>query len=309
MTLVTRRRMISLVAAFAGAPRAAFAAEPARWRGVVLGGLASLDVYGPAGLVGEVIREAVAEARRLERIFSLYDVDSDVARLNAQGVLVAPPPELLDLLECSAWARRGTAGVFDPTVQPLWELYYRHFAQPQADPEGPSAAARAAALARVGFDKVSWSRDRIALASGTKLTFNGVAQGYLSDRVALALKARGFDSCMIDMGEPRVLGAKPDGSAWRIGVGEGSGFRRIEIRDGAVATTRPSAYVFGTGKATHLFHPVAGASPSAVRSISVAAPDATTADALSTGLALHEPQRIAELIAAIPQARIVALET
>src|SRR3546814_1991166 len=36
---------------------------------------------------------------------------------------------------------RLTDGAFDPSVQPLWQLYAGHFLQPDADPAGPDAAA------------------------------------------------------------------------------------------------------------------------------------------------------------------------
>lgn len=309
MTIVSRRRVLSIVASCAAFSRGATAGAPHRWRGVVMGGLASLELHhADSAMAALAARDAIAEARRLERIFSLYDPDSHLSRLNAKGFLLAPPHELLDILDRSAWARAQTAGAFDPTVQPLWDMYARHFKRPDADPAGPAQSERERALALVGLDRVAWSKDRILLQPGMKLTFNGIAQGFLSDRVAELLKARGFASCLVDMGEPRAVAPKPDGSAWRIGVGEGSRFRVLEVKSGAVATTRASAYIFGAGVATHLFDPATGRSPEGPRGISIAARDATSADALSTGLAIHRPQRIADLIADIDGANIVDLE-
>ena len=49
----------------------------------------------------------------------------------------------------------ATGGAFDVTVQPLWDLYARHFADPAADPAGPSDAALAATLMRVDWRAVN----------------------------------------------------------------------------------------------------------------------------------------------------------
>ena len=86
------------------------------------------------------IERALAEVRRLERIFSLYQEESALVALNRRGVLEAPPSELVELLtECRNYAEL-TDGAFDPTVQPLWRLFAAHFSHAEADPGGPSAS-------------------------------------------------------------------------------------------------------------------------------------------------------------------------
>ena len=104
--------------------------------------------------------------RRLEGIFSLYREDSALSRLNRQGYLDDPPADLLQLLSVSLRYGRLTGGAFDPTVQPLWQLYAGHFSQPGADPAGPSAQAVARALDRVSREDVALDSGRIALERG-----------------------------------------------------------------------------------------------------------------------------------------------
>ena len=127
---------------------------------------------------------ALAEVRRLERIFSLYREDSALVALNARGALEAPPPELVELLtECRKYAEL-TEGAFDPTVQPLWQLFAAHFSQAGADPAGPPQAAIDDALDRVGHQHLVFDRNRVVFARrGMGLTLNGIAQGYITDRV------------------------------------------------------------------------------------------------------------------------------
>ena len=65
------------------------------------------------------------ELARLEAIFSLYDPNSQLSRLNAEGQLAAPAPELLEVLSLSGSLNDSTGGVFNPAVQPLWQAHAR----------------------------------------------------------------------------------------------------------------------------------------------------------------------------------------
>lgn len=114
---------------------------------------------------------------RLESIFSLFRPESALSELNRTGVLAAPPSEMVELLElCRSFHGLGD-GHFDPTIQPLWLLHARHFSRDDADPAGPSARDLRKALALVGFDKVSFDANRIALGQrGMALTLNGIAR-------------------------------------------------------------------------------------------------------------------------------------
>jgi thiamine biosynthesis lipoprotein len=88
---------------------------------------------------------------RLERLFSLYQDDSALVELNQRSVLNYPAPELVELLRLSQQYAALTDGAFDPTVQPLWDLYAAHFSREQPDPNGPSELEVHAAIARVGL--------------------------------------------------------------------------------------------------------------------------------------------------------------
>ena len=70
-----------------------------RWQGIALGADASLQLYHPdAAEAARLIADSLAEVRRLERIFSLYDQGSTLCRLNRAGELADPPQELVELL-------------------------------------------------------------------------------------------------------------------------------------------------------------------------------------------------------------------
>lgn len=298
---LTRRRALGLVAAAAGLPlvlRAGRAtAEVVAWRGRALGAPASLVLHHPDRRAAErLIAGCVAELDRLEGVLSLYRPDSALSALNRAGALASPPPELVAILKDCRRFHALTAGAFDPTVQPLWRLYARHF-QSGGGEGGPSAAAIADARARVGLDAVRASAARIALTRpGMALTLNGIAQGWITDRIVDRLRAAGVTSTLVDMGEIRGLGR------WRVGVSGTD--ETLVLTDGAVATSAPAGFAFDpAGRFTHLIDPRTGATPARFARVTVTAPTAAAADALSTALALEDA---APALAGVSVARVAA---
>jgi FAD:protein FMN transferase len=304
---IASRRLIGISAAAAGlalltpgtASMATAGAMAVTWRGVVLGAAGTIVVHHPDRAAAErLVARALDEIRRLEGLFSLYREDSALVRLNRQGALEAPPADMVRLLaDCSRYAEL-TDGAFDPTVQPLWRLYFDHFAQPGADPNGPPAEALSAALERVGHKHVLVSRDRVAIRKrGVRLTLNGIAQGYITDRVVELLRDGGIERTVADLGEIRVLGTRPDGRPWRVGLADpddpGRARETLELVDRAVATSGGYGMTFDrAGRFSHIIDPRTGISPQLYRSVSVVASDATTADALSTAFSLLPPAAI-----------------
>ena len=317
---LTRRRMIVIAASAAGSAwlasgRFAQANGPVRWQGSALGAQVSIEIHHPDRTEAEgLVERCVLEVRRLEQQFSLYRTDSAICALNRTGILVAPAAEMVALLTASLSFAEQTGGAFDPTVQPLWQLYADHFAAEYPDPDGPPPDRVSVALAKVGHRGLLVGADRIALVRrGAAITLNGIAQGYATDRVVGMLRQAGLSTTLVNMGEIRAIGARPDGTAWRVGLSEpdrtGTLTETIDLVDRAVATTAGVGFRFdATGRFTHLFDPATGRSPSLYRSVSVIAPTATEADALSTAFSMMPAARIRDLVSLRPdvQARIVA---
>ena len=304
-TPMPRRRFIRISAAVPGLallplprrPGGVSAAEAGRqlriWRGAALGADAMMQLHHPDPIAADrLIAQCLTEVGRLERIFSLYRPDSAISQLNRAGRLDDPPIELVELLSQSAQFSRVTGGAFDVTVQPLWDLYAAHFSAPGADPFGPPPAKIATALRQVGAAGVEVDPSRIRFTKpGMRITLNGIAQGTITDRVVALLRAEGIDRSLVDMGEIRAIGPRPDGTPWRVGLRDPAAPEHtagaITIANEAVATSGG----YGTpldpaGQFNHIFNPATGATSTAYRSVSVVAATATMADALATGFCL-----------------------
>lgn len=278
--ILNRRRFLTISAAAAGLAASGARAAPARiWTGVALGARASIRLDHPEAEA--IAARAAAEISRLEAIFSLYRADSALSRLNADAVLASPPAELLECLTLAGAVHRASGGAFDPTVQPLWALW----AERASAGSRPTGAELAAARGPGGWDGLSLDADEIAMAPGMGLTLNGIAQGYIADRVAALLEAEGLTDILIDTGEHRALGQMPGGGGWPVRLAQGGS---VALRDRALATSAPLGTVFdGEGRYGHILDPRTGEPAAPVwRAVSITAPSAALADALSTAACL-----------------------
>ncbi|MFN3547069.1 MAG: FAD:protein FMN transferase [Mesorhizobium sp.] len=298
MSSLTRRRFIAIAAAALAAGPAL--AEPARrWTGVALGARASITLTHPDAAA--IVAAVRTEIDRLEDVFSLYRTGSALSRLNRDGALEAPPFELVECLGIAGAVHAATGGAFDPTVQPLWAVH----SQAHAAGSSPDAAALSAAQRLVGWPGITVSASRIGFPRhGMALTLNGIAQGYVADRVARLLQARGLRDILIDTGEFRALGGMPDGGDWPVGLEQGG---KVGLRDRALATSAPLGTTFDPeGRVGHILDPRTGLpAPASDRSVSVTAPTAALADALSTGLCLLDEHDAAKAVGHFRDCRVV----
>ncbi len=293
--MLTRRRFIAISAALA--PSLALADTRLHVEtGVALGANVTLRLDHPEA--PRLATLAMAEIRRLEAIFSLYLPDSALCRLNRDGTLADPPFDLLDCLTLSGAVHRASGGRFDPTVQPLWQAEARALERgiPLSD------ADRRVLQDRIGWAGVTLSPAALTLRPGMALTLNGIAQGYIADRVADLLAGHGLTRALIDTGE---LVALPEG-AWPVRLASGGS---LSLRNRALATSSPLGMTFGgDGRTSHILDPMT-LRPVVPRwrSVCVSAPRAALADALSTALCLTATRAEADsLCAGFPGARIEA---
>ena len=133
-TAVSRRRAMTIVGAVAGLPflgaNDLSRGEPLlhQWTGTSLGSPSQLLLYHhDRAAAARIAGECAAEIDRLERIFALYQTDSEIARLNRDGRVELPSLDLLTVLSRCQTLSALSRGAFDMTVQPLWTLYAATF--------------------------------------------------------------------------------------------------------------------------------------------------------------------------------------
>lgn len=293
MTALSRRRFLIISAACAATPAMA---SDTHWRGTALGAAASLRLVGLTDAEAAPIIAAVeGEVTRLEDIFSLYRPQSQLSRLNRDGVLTAPAPELLKVLSLSSALHQASGGAFDPSIQPLWSALAT-----RAGP-GDLATARAA----VGWERVSFDAAsvRLPVPGQSALTLNGIAQGAITDRIAALLRGFGLRDVLVDMGEVAAMGTRGDGAPWKVGLAapDQRVLKRVALRDRAVATSSSLGTRLGRG----FGHIITLDGPAnRDRTVSVSTPDAVVADGLSTAICAASDSQAAEIARHFPQARV-----
>lgn len=290
--MINRRRMITILAGAAVLPALGVQANAAstltQWRGIALGAQAHIVLDHPDSK--RLIARSVAEIRRLEKIFSLYLADSQISQLNATGSLENPAFEMVELLSICSQLHTRTDGAFDPTVQGLWALY----AQQHANGSAPTAQQITKALTMTGWQHLQFSAQHVGFdQAGVQLTLNGIAQGYIADKVTAILRAQGVQNVMVNTGEISALGRSDTTDFWPVTLANSNG-KKVELRDQSIATSAPLGTSFdASGKTGHILDPRSGKPNGKWAQVSVISKTAAVADGLSTAFCLMDADEIA----------------
>ena len=176
---------------------------------------------GSQNLTAEQLDEALIAARDLavefEMTLSRTRPDSEVTRLNdAHGQWVELSPRTYDLIEKSRSYCEASGGVFDVTmgsVTPLWDFH---------NAVVPACEALDEALKHVGWKMIECdpAHRAVRLADPVaRIDLGGIAKGYIADALAGCLVEHGCDCAFVNLGgNVLTVGARFDGSPWRIGV-------------------------------------------------------------------------------------------
>ncbi len=289
----------------AAANRAGPAADAAlQWRERVLQGFgATLWLRAgdaDAGRVERGLDAAVQALRDVEAQMSLFDPASALCRLNRDGVLADPPPDLLGVLRLARRVAARSQGAFDVTVQPLWTLWSRSHQQARTPSQSELDAARQLVDWRaVDLGPAHAPHVRLRRA-GMAITCNGIAQGWAADRARAALQRAGIRHALLDTGEWSALGTGPDGEAWTLGIADprqrAQVMTRLQMRGRAIATSSDAHTSFSVDHTHHhILDPHTGRSPPGLASVTVAAPSGALADALTKVVFMGGPSRVLEL--------------
>lgn len=226
-------------------------------------------------VAGEALDAAFAELERIENVMSLYRPESQISRLNREGVLENPDASLVEVLRFAAEVAEKSGGAFDVTVQPLWRL--------------KGTKPDASTLALVDWRKVETAENRVKLSPGMAITLNGIAQGYAADAAMRVIRQHGVEHALIDAGEFSAVGLNAEKVPWRIGIQHprqrDALAARAQLENRCLATSGDYETTFSDDFSRHhILDPHSGESPGELASVSVLAPTAMAADALSTAL-------------------------
>ena len=260
-------------------------------------------LHEEAAVAERAIDAALAAIDQVEDVMSLYRPTSQLCQLNRAGHLAAPHPWLVDVLRQAEKVSRVSNGAFDVTVQPLWSLW----SQATKAQRLPSEEEVSAVLSRVDWRAVQVDAQRVALLKpGMQLTLNGIAQGFAADRAVAALHEVGIEHALVNAGEVNSLGNDLLDEPWTAGVQHprlnGAYAAVADLPGRALSTSGDySTHFTPDFKHHHIVDPRRGYSPEELASVSIVAPTACEADALSTAVMVLGVKLGLELIARFAQ--------
>jgi thiamine biosynthesis lipoprotein len=203
----------------------------------VMGATAEVTVVdGPRGLP-EIARGRLLH---LERRWSRFLAGSEISRLNrAAGEPLRVSAETRLLVRRALEGYRITAGRFDPTLlgAVLRAGYVDSFERLEPG-TAPVASAYCTGAHRIEIDDEAGT---VRVPDGVGFDPGGIGKGLAADIVAEDLMRFGAAGVCVNVGgDLRVAGAAPTGDTWRIDVEHpvtGRPVARLDLRDGAVATS------------------------------------------------------------------------
>lgn len=248
--------------------------------------------------------ESMSLIRQLDGELSMYKPESAISKINAAAgkAPVKVDARVFELIGMAKDMAAFSDGAFDPTIGPVTDLW--GIGDPKAGIERvPSEAEIDEAKALVGFEKIRLTEpDTVYLeTAGAKLDLGGIAKGHISDMAADFLMSSGVGSALIDLGgNLKMIGMRPDGKPWRIGIQDPRGERKealcvLELSDTSAVTagTYERYATLGDRRYPHIFDPRSG-QPVSERALSatVISPNAAEGDALSTALIVAWNERL-----------------
>lgn len=256
----------------------------------------SVTVYGKGGQ--EAADAAAAEIKALEKLCSVTDEDSEIYAANhSGGRSVTLSEDTAALLARALELCRETDGALDVTIYPVVKEWGFTTGSYQV-PEGERLSEL---VKRVDFTRISLDGNTLTVPEGMELDLGAVAKGGAADRAAALLEERGVTCAKLELGgNIHLVGAKPDGSPWRIAVRDpdGEGYMGVlETGGGAVVTSGGYERYFERDGITywHILDPATGQTArSGLVSVTVAADSGVVADALSTALFVMGRERAEE---------------
>ncbi len=240
-----------------------------------------------ATIASRAATATINEISRIEARFSRYRHDSELSRINevaTVGGTVVVDEETGALLDYAFACYRLSGGLFDITsglLRTVWDFVLRRV---------PREDDIATILPRIGLEKVRWSKPNLTFdVPGMEIDFGGIGKEYAADRAAAVCKSAGIGHGLVDLGgDVRLIGPRPGGEPWRIGICDPRESTRamatVDLIDGAIATSGDyERFIEIDGRRyCHILNPRTGWPVQGLSSVSVIAAECLPAGSLAT---------------------------
>lgn len=235
--------------------------------------------------------EALEHVHALESQMTVYRDDSELSRLNRRAARQPVPvePGLFALLVQARDLSLQTEGAFDPTSGPLIDLWRRC----RREARIPADTQIAECLKHTGIDKVCFDTAAGAVRffnPGVELNLGGIGKGHALDRAGAVLAESGGDNWLLHGGQSSILarGVHNATGGWPVGIRNPlfptERLATVVLKNCALSTSGSGVqhFRYGGRRYGHILDPRTGLPVEGMLSVTVVAPTAAVADALST---------------------------
>lgn len=273
-----------------------------------MGTLARIVVAIPdETLARRAIENALDAVRSVETSMSTYRPQSEISRLNRDGVRqpVALSANTVRVLREAVRFSVLSGGAFDATYAPLRTLWRQ--AEKLGNP--PTEEQIEGVLETVGSHHLRLSDSACKFGvEGMAVDLGGIAKGFAIDLACEALCAEGIVNALVDIGgDLRVLGRRPGEELWKVLINDPSPGENspliLLLTDRAVATSGDYQrfYTVGARRFSHIVDPRTGRPVESIPSATVIARDALSADALATAISVLGPDDALRLVESLDE--------
>jgi thiamine biosynthesis lipoprotein len=253
----------------------------------------------------EKIALAIAEIRRIEKLFTTFDENSQTNQINRMAGIdaVKVDREVFELIKRSLKISAVTDGAFDITYgsidNRLWNFDKTMTALPDA--------ATAQSMVRlINYRNVILNEQECTVMlkeKGMRIGFGGIGKGYAADKAKAILVQEGIQNGIVNAsGDLITWGRQANQQPWTIGIAHPdnarTAFSWLNISDLAIATSgNYEKYVLINGKKyAHTINPKTGMPVTGIKSVTIISPYAEIADAMATPVMVMGVQAGLELI-------------
>ena len=228
-----------------------------------------------------------AACARYENLLSKTVEGSDVWRINhANGETVTVDEETWDILRRAKEISDKTGHAYSVTIGPLTALWDFTGGTERM----PTVEEAMANVPLVNDDLLELGDDfTVTLPAGMQIDLGGIAKGYIADKMAEMARGRCSGALINLGGNVYVIGQKPDGSRYNIGINNpfdpGSTLLALRLTEGTVVTSGTYERYFVKDGVTyhHILDPKTGyPADTGIVSISIVTDSSMDADAFAT---------------------------
>lgn len=157
---------------------------------------------------------------QIDEELSTYRPDSYISKLNDSDSTQWQPAsqDFIDLIKIAKDINHNSEGCYDPTINPLFDLW--GFKKDTL--HVPTDAEIAATKADMGLDKIQVDEKNKRIRKTNplvQLDFSSMGEGYTIGKLSQVLESKGINNYLIEFGgDMKIKGHKPNGKKWRIAI-------------------------------------------------------------------------------------------